>query len=817
MDIGRKKYPHIFSPGQIGKLKTKNRIKYASTETNFNTRDGFVTDTEVAYMEAIARGGPGIVTTQGAFTDPKGEGKGYVGMMGIYDDKFIPGLKRLADVIHANGALAVLQLMHCGRVGGIELNYCAGPSVVPQKLPIFRPPKEMSREDIKLCIQEHIDAARRTVQAGFDIVEISGIVGYLISNFVSKYTNKRTDEYGGDIRGRCKFMVDIIRGIRAQIGPDVPIGIRLCGEELLDDRGGNTPEESLESIKMAEKAGVDYVSVTAGWQESPVSVITRDVEMGHWLYIAERVKKNVKIPVSMAYRLFVPEIPEKAMAEGRLDFWEMCRPMIADPELPNKILKGVPRKIIPCMADNLCLSRLFRDQPLMCMVRPTLGHEGDPNWGYHGFPQVREKKKVLVIGGGPAGLQAAIVAAQRGHSVTLAEKSGKLGGQLATAARGPHGDNEFQRLINYFAERLKNNKVKVQLRKEITPKNVGTPDVIVIATGAVAAPPAVPGGNSKKVVRAHDVIDGKKKVGKKVVVVGGAGVGIATALYLLVNTKSKITVIEESKKVGRDVNPSYVWRYKKKLKEENIEVLTNTKVLRITGKGVVVVTPEGTEKTIPADTVVSAVLAPRKELVESLKTAAPEVYVIGDASSPRRANNAIHEGYRIGMQIGMPRVEIPLEKRFERLAQITRATFFTWRETVADTFKDANLPELVNKFWEITARDTAKGYLRRLDPAKPLAPQIAEAMVTDSINMGEDAKLILGKSVNEAFVHHDGCPWFDWAARLKLLEEDQPGCDAWFFKTVELINKQLGTNVKIETLKSLPKGDAICLRRIWVE
>jgi len=301
---GEKKCPHVFQPGKIGKMETKYRIKYASTETNFNTRDGFVTDREIAYMEAQARGGAGIVTTQGAFTDENGEGKGYVGMMGIWDDKYLPGLIKINEVIHKYDAKSILQLMHCGRVGGIELDYTVGPSEVPQAIPRFREPKEMSLEDIERCIREHIDGARRTVEAGYDGVEISGIVGYLISNFVSAYTNRRTDKYGGSVENRARFMREIVEGIRKQVGPDFPIIIRLCGEELLDDRGGNKPEESLEVIKIAEKAGIDCLSVTAGWQESAVSVITRDIPMGNWLYIAERMKKNLKIPVAMAYRLF---------------------------------------------------------------------------------------------------------------------------------------------------------------------------------------------------------------------------------------------------------------------------------------------------------------------------------------------------------------------------------------------------------------------------------------------------------------------------------------------------------------------------------
>ncbi|UCC30987.1 MAG: NADH:flavin oxidoreductase, partial [Phycisphaerales bacterium] len=293
---GEKRYPHIFSPGKLGKLEAKNRIKYASTETNFNYRDGYVADKEVAYMEAQARGGAGIVTTQGAFTDPRGEGKGYVGMMAIWDDRFIPGLKRIADVIRKYHALSVLQLMHCGRVGGIHLDYTVGPSVVEQRLPRFRPPREMTREDIELCIEEHIQGARRCVEAGFDAVEISGIVGYLLSNFISSYTNKRTDEFGGDVKGRAEFPRRIVEGIRKEVGPDYPIIIRLCGEELLTDRGGNTPEESLEINRIICNAGVDMLSVTVGWQESAESVISRDIPQGHWLHVARRFKENLEMP-----------------------------------------------------------------------------------------------------------------------------------------------------------------------------------------------------------------------------------------------------------------------------------------------------------------------------------------------------------------------------------------------------------------------------------------------------------------------------------------------------------------------------------------
>src|SRR5512136_3127209 len=204
-------YPHIFAPGRIGHLKTKNRIKYAATETNFPFGDGFVSDREVAYMEAQARGGAGIVTTQGAYADKRGEGKGFKGMMAIYDDRFIPGLARIAEVIRRNGALSCLQILHCGREGGVDLDYCLMPSVVAQRLSYFKPPREITPSQIQESISDHVKAARRALQAGYDMIEISGIVGYLLSTFISRYTNKRQDAYGGDIRSRCRLMMEVIQ------------------------------------------------------------------------------------------------------------------------------------------------------------------------------------------------------------------------------------------------------------------------------------------------------------------------------------------------------------------------------------------------------------------------------------------------------------------------------------------------------------------------------------------------------------------------------------------------------------------------------
>ena len=646
-----KKYPYLFTPGHIGALTAKNRIKYAATETNFPYGDGFVTDREVAYMEAQARGGAGIVTTQGAYPDPKGEGKGFRGMMSISDDCFIPGLARIADAIKQNGALSCLQILHCGREGGVELDYCLMPSVVPQKLSYFKPPREITYQELQASVKDHIKAARRAVDAGYDMIEISGIVGYLISTFISRYTNKRQDGYGGDIRSRCRLMMEVLQGVKAEVGGMVPVGIRICGLELLDDRGGNTLEESLESFRLAEEAQADYVSVTVGWHESSQSVITRDVPMGHWLYVAEAVKKVVNIPVMMAFRQFVPEIPERAMKQGIIDFWEACRPMIADPELPRKIAEGREEEIIPCIACNLCFSRLYYHQPIMCTVRPTLGHENDPKCGYYGFQKTHRRKKVIIVGGGPAGLQCAAVTAKRGHDVTLYERRKSLGGNILFASRVDKGAEELLRPVHTLEAECRRACVDMRLGVECTPQMLAEEqaDAIVIATGATAQIPSFV--NEKDVFIPEDIIAKGRKPGKHTVIIGGHGVGLGLAVFLLRHRgEYELIIVEEGSKLGRDVNPFYLWQYLRLLKEQKATFFTHSRIIRAEGKTLYVTGLAG-EKTIQYDGIIMALQEPTRERYSMLQGITGEVYYIGDARRPRRLNNAIHEGYQVGMEI----------------------------------------------------------------------------------------------------------------------------------------------------------------------
>ncbi len=648
---GAKKYPHLFKSIQIGNLMIPNRIIYAATEENLNSHDGFVTDADVAYIQNRARGVVGgIMFMQGVYMDEARKGQGYVGQAACWHDKFIPGLKRLADAIHEERAVAGFQLMDCGRVGAVDVAFGHGPSNVPQRLRIFRPMHEMTKAEIKEMVQQHLDAARRGLEAGFDVIEISGIVGYLISNFVSSYTNRRTDEYGGNIQGRMRVVVEIIEGLKKLCPPEVPVGIRLCAEELLDDVRGNTAEESMESYRIAEKAGIDYLSVTAGWQESIVPVISRDVPQGSWLHLAKRAKQNLKIPVVMAYRLFDPKYPHSAIEKGELDMWKMCRPMIADPFLPKKILEGREEDIRWCVACNLCLSRLFRDAPMTCYINPLCAHEHDPRYA---SPQAADpKKNVMIVGAGPAGLECAYVAARRGHEVHVYDKRDKLGGTLLEASKAPYGDDELFTCINYQKTQCEKAGVQFHLDAEVTEDLIKEelPDAVILATGPVYKKLAVPGAETANIVNVLDVLRGDANVGDNVVVWGNRKPGIGVALFLAKQGK-KVTMVGKEKSAGFDINPSFKWRYMIYLRQNGVKAYNDCNIEEIAGNQMIVKTYDGYRFPVKFDTVVVTERVANEQLKNVVQGEGIELFVIGDALVPRNLSSAVHDGFHIGTRI----------------------------------------------------------------------------------------------------------------------------------------------------------------------
>jgi len=648
---GAKKYPHLFKPIEIGNLFVPNRIKYAATEENLNGLDGFITDSGVAYMRERAKGVVGgLCFMQGVYMDEARKGQGYVGQAAAWDDKFIPGLKRIADAIHEQRAVAGFQLMDCGRVGAVEVESGHGPSTVPQRLRIFKPMYEMTNAEVKEMVQQHVDAAKRGVEAGFDVMEISGIVGYLISNFISSYTNRRTDEYGGDIRGRMQAVVEVIQGVKAVCPPDMPVGIRMCLEELLDDVRGNTPEESIESYKIAEEAGADYISCTLGWQESIYPVISRDIPMGNWVHLAKRAKEHVNIPIQMAYRLFKPGLPEEKIGLEELDIWEICRSMIADPLMPKKVLEGREEEIRHCVACNLCLARLFRDAPMTCYINPVCAHEANPE--FSDPKPAEEEKEIMIVGAGPAGLECAYVAAQRGHEVHVYDKRDVIGGTLNEAKNAPYGDDELWTCIEYQEVMCKKAGVEFHLGTEVTEDLIEEemPDSVVLATGPIYSTIEGVGADTGKVVSLADVMSGRADVGEKVVVWGNRKPGIGCALHLAKQGK-KVTLVGKDKTAGFDVNPSFKWRYMIYMRQNGITVYNDCDVVEVTDDGIVVKTYDGYHWPIKCDTIVLSQREPNESLKKTVQSEGIEMFIIGDALIPRNLSSAVHDGYRIGIRI----------------------------------------------------------------------------------------------------------------------------------------------------------------------
>jgi 2,4-dienoyl-CoA reductase-like NADH-dependent reductase (Old Yellow Enzyme family)/thioredoxin reductase len=650
IDQGSAKYAHIFEKLPMGSFVCKNRVKYAACSvSNFNTADGFITDREYARMEVIASTGAAMITNQGAYPDVEGAGKAYIRQLSIAEDKYIPGFRKIAELLHSTGAIAIQQVLHAGRYGGIDLDHSVQPSNVPQTLRHFRPPREMSLEDIHRCIRDHCEAGRRAMEAGFDGVEITAFMGYLLANFLSGFTNRRTDQYGGSLENRGRFLVELLTEMRRTIGKEKLLIVRLNGEELMDERGGNTPSECIEFMKLAEQAGVDCISIVVGWHESTRGALGRDVHSDHWLPLAENASKALHVPVAFGPRFCDPLRAEQALAASAFGMWEVCRPFLADPQLLHKVAEDRAEEIRPCVGGLLCLSRMFRNLPYVCAVNPRLGHEVEPE--YHLQP-ARVQKKVLVIGGGPGGLECALIAAQRGHAVTLCEKSGRLGGQLIPASREIGGGHVFADLVRYYENQLRKFHVDVRLGTEVTPKLCAqlAPDVSVVATGSEIDGVVLPGKELPHVVIAHDILEEGAPCGERVVVIGGERIGLVAAEYLASRGK-QVTIVEMGKRMGEDVVATFKWRHAAWVKELEIQALLNTQATEIVPEGVWV-DSGGQRRLLPADNVILAIpRRPCQQLLTDLEFVCDELYTVGDAIKPRSMHNAIREGYLVGIRI----------------------------------------------------------------------------------------------------------------------------------------------------------------------
>ncbi|MBI4286093.1 MAG: FAD-dependent oxidoreductase [Chloroflexi bacterium] len=638
-------FKRLFEPGLIGQMEIKNRIVKPPMGTNYATPDGFVTPVMKAYYERTAMGGVGLVIVETACVDAS-LGKSIAHELQISDDKFIPGLSELARCMRRHGAKTAIQLHHAGREALSRFIGTQPVAPSPIASPWGEKPRELTVAEIKAIIGRFVDAAERAKKSGFDGVEIHGAHGYLVSTFLSPFSNKRQDEYGGSLPNRARFLLEIIRGIKARLGTGYPVWARISGAELgISD--GITIEESRQVALMCQEAGADAIHVSAhGFGNQITAVLASNP--GALIPMAREIKRAVRIPV-IAVASISPEVGERALENKDADFVAMGRTLITDPDLPRKVQAGNMADIRPCINCLECFnSVIFKFEAMPCAVNAAIGQEAPA----YEVKRAERSKRVCVVGGGPGGMEAARVAALRGHQVVLCEKGPRLGGQIDIASKPPRKEKLLP-FAEYLRHQMEELGVKVELDREVTPKLVAAikPDVVIVATGAVPLGLDIPGLGQLNVVSAEKVLSEAVAVGERVIVIGGGMVGCETADFLAERGK-KVTVIEILKRLASGMMPYKRLEVLNSLRARGVIVLTEVKCEEATAKGLVVCDKEGKRQTLEADAIVLAVGAhPDNRLFQALQGKVPEVYQIGDCVAPRLVLNAVAEGFAVANRL----------------------------------------------------------------------------------------------------------------------------------------------------------------------
>jgi 2,4-dienoyl-CoA reductase-like NADH-dependent reductase (Old Yellow Enzyme family)/thioredoxin reductase len=632
-------FPRLFAPGRIGKMRLKNRLVMPPMVRNYADAHGLVTKRYLDHIESIAKGGVGMMILEASFIEQAG--RGFANQLGIHSDKTVPGLKKLAAVAHKHKAKIGIQIYHAGRqttkaVTGLQP---VAPSAIPDPLEQAMP-RSLTVPQIKAIVRKYADAARRAKEAGLDFVEIHGAHGYLITQFLSPFSNKRTDAYGGTQEKRNRFMLEVYRAVRRAVGPKYPVTIRLSLDEMVT--GGQGEKDILPICRAIAEEGIDAISVTAGVYGSFAKgfMIAPMVKPDALLVkYARAVKRAVKVPIIAVGKIRTPFLAEQVLKQGSADFVAVGRTLLADPEWPNKAKAGRVDSINPCVAcDQGCIQRLFSGQDVQCTVNPVTSREAlfkkKPGKG----------KKVLVIGGGPAGLSAAKYAALRGHQVTLYEKEKKLGGQVLAAASLPHR-HDWQLFIDHLIADVKRLHVKVVMGKKFKPALIrkGQFDSAILAIGSSATRPGIPGINHDNVVLARDLNQGTVKARGVVVVAGGGCQGAQTA-EALARKHHLVTVIEMGDRLAAEAPLEDGALLMERLAALDVRVMTKTKIKGFGSTSVVVEKGSG-EVAVPADTVVVCLGAfPNDGINRELRSYVKKVQVVGDAVKPRRITEAVAEG-----------------------------------------------------------------------------------------------------------------------------------------------------------------------------
>ncbi len=683
-------FKYLLQPGRIGTLDLKNRIVMAPMGNGFCTPDGFVTERMTTFYRERAQGGVGMIIVGVVCVDhPRGLTEPC--QLGISDDKFIPSLSELVEVIHQDGAKICLQMHHGGHYSFSVLTgeQPVSSSPIPLK-PDLEMPRVLTVEEIGQIVECYAESAERAQKAGFDAVEIHAAHGYLIDQFLIPDLNTRQDDYGGTLENRARFFLEIIQAVRDSVGPDYPVWCRMNGRTFGYTQG-ITIEDAQKIARMVEQTGVDAIHVSGhggnkdtGFLEAPLVQ-----PPGNLLPAAEAIKKVVNVPVIAVGRIGL-ERAEEFLREGRADFIAMGRPLLADPELPNKLATGRIEDIRPCVCCYSCVHQNFLAQSIICAVNAAMGRENEFR-----IEPVPVPKKVLVVGGGPAGMEAARVASMRGHQVTLCEKEPRLGGSLFFAAMARR---ENEDLINYLAGQLKKLRVDVRLSGEVTTDLVAElkPDAVIVAVGPDYPDLDVPGAERDIVIGsaqfrqmlsgrlngdANQKLNSRQRMvlglgsplvrssmtpemirrltkiwmplGKRVVIMGGDLVGCELAEFL-VERGRKVTVLETGASLASEMEMSIplAWLIVEHLQEKGVAMLTEVNYEEITSNGVTITDKDGHRRTFEADTVVLATgIKPNLKLYESIAAIVSETRGVGDCMELRFIKGSIADGASAAMAI----------------------------------------------------------------------------------------------------------------------------------------------------------------------
>ncbi|MFH1624187.1 MAG: NAD(P)/FAD-dependent oxidoreductase [Pseudomonadota bacterium] len=638
-------FTKLFSPGRIGTLELRNRIIFPPMVTRYISEEGGITERLIRYYAERVRGGAGLIVLEASYP----RASGYPGRIYLNDDKFIPGLRRLTEAIHREGAKIVCEVnVHRGRT---DEHDPASASDVPHPITGVIP-RPVSVADINKLEVDFGEGIRRVKEAEFDGVMIHGASGYLITEFLSPLTNRRTDEYGTDLKGRARFALELVAVAKKCAGPDYPIIFRLMADDKME--GGFGVEEAIALCKMLQEAGVDAIDVTAGCTDTSEWIIpSMYLPPGCNADLAQAIKREIKIPVCVAGKINDPYIAEEILREGKADFVDMGRALIADPYLPRKAMEGRISDFCKCVACQRCVETTIMEHiPMSCTVNPASGREMEFELK---LKPTKKKKRVLIIGGGPGGMEAAIIAAERRHDVTLWEENDRLGGQL-NLARIPPGKGDLSNTLDYLEMQLDKLNVIVELRKRATVAAVDefAPDAVIVAVGSTEFTPDIPGIKGENVISCREVLSGEKETGDRVIVIGGGSIACETADYLTEKGKSLVLVFPEAAPMTIGIIHSSVRRgLMERLKKKEVKILAGVKQFDgITQEGIELIDKEGNKVFLKADNIVLAAGAtPNKTLSQSLEGKVPEFYEVGDCVEARRLLDAIHEGAEAALQI----------------------------------------------------------------------------------------------------------------------------------------------------------------------